>query len=139
MWIEWNLIVMKKNIVQIVNFREHSASFLMMSYFSFENLKNLHDESLIAVKETMKIFAQTLKTLQYLHSRDVTHRDLKSKNILIESRSSLSIKLADFDLANDRLDLKIVCDTQQYTALEIYLNSKYTISMNLWSIEVIIL
>jgi serine/threonine protein kinase len=122
---------MKKNIIQIVNFREDSMFFLMMSYLSLENLENLHDESLIAVKEIMKIFAQTLKALQYLHSRDVTHRDLKSKNILIESRSSLSIKLADFDLANDKLDLKIVCDTQQYTTLEIYLSSEYKISMNL--------
>jgi serine/threonine protein kinase len=122
---------MKKNIVQVVNFREDSVPFLMMSYLSLENLENLHSESLIAVKETIEIFSQTLNALQYLHSRDVIHRDLKSKNILIESRSSLSIKLADFDLANDRPDLKTICDTQQYIAPEIYLRSKYTASVNL--------
>jgi hypothetical protein len=64
---------------------------------------------------------------------------LKSKNILIESRFSLSIKLTDFDLANDKLDWKIVYDTQQYTTLEIYLSSRYTTSMNLWWIKMIIL
>jgi serine/threonine protein kinase len=88
----------------IVNFRKDSVLFLMMSYFFLENLKNLHDDSFIAVKKILQIFAQILKALQYLHSRDVTHRDLKSKNILIESRFSLSIKLTDFDLANDKLD-----------------------------------
>ncbi len=123
----------------IVNFRKDSVLFLMMSYFFLENLKNLHDDSFIAVKKILQIFAQILKALQYLHSRDVTHRDLKSKNILIESRFSLSIKLTDFDLANDKLDWKIVYDTQQYTTLEIYLSSRYTTSMNLWWIKMIIL
>ena len=86
---------------------------------SSRNLEDLHGESLIAVEETMEIFAQALKALQYLHSRGVAHRDLKSENILIEFRSPLSIKLADFNLANDRPDLKTVCGTQQYTAPEI--------------------
>ena len=111
----------------------------MMSYFFFENLKNLHDENLIAVKETIEIFAQIFKALQYLHSRGVAHRNLKSKNILVEFRFPLCIKLADFDFANDKLDLKTICGTQQYIALEIYSNSEYTVSVNLWSIEMIML
>ena len=130
---------MKENIVQIVNFRENPVSFLMMPYFFLGNLEDLHDENFIAVEEIIEIFTQALKALQYLHPRGVAHRDLKSENILIEFRSSLCIKLADFGLANDRPDLKIVCGTQQYIALEIYSGSEYTVSVNLWSIGVIIL
>jgi len=69
----------------------------------------------------------------------VAHRDLKPENILVESRSPLSIKLADFGLANDRPELKTVCGTQRYTAPEVYLGSKYTASVDLWSLGVIIL
>lgn len=139
MWNKWNLIVMKKNIVQIVNFRKNFVFFLMMSYYFFENLKDLHDKNLIVVKKIIKIFAQIFKAFQYLYSRDVTHQNLKSKNILIEFWFFLNIKFADFDFANNKFDLKIVCDIQQYIALEIYSNNEYTISMNLWSIKMIIL
>lgn len=139
MWVECNLTVIKENIVQVVDFREDPVPFLVMPYFLLGNLEDLHSESPIVVKETIEIFAQALKALQYLHPRGVAHRDLKPENILVESRSPLSIKLADFGLANDRPDLKTVCGTQQYTAPEIYLGSKYTASVDLWSIGVIIL
>lgn len=69
----------------------------------------------------------------------MAHRDLKPENILVESRSPLSIKLADFGLANDRPDLKTVCGTQRYTAPEVYLGNQYTASVDLWSLGVIIL
>ena len=139
MWVECNLTVIKENIVQVVDFREDPVPFLVMPYFPLGNLEDLRSESPIVVKETIEIFAQALKALQYLHPRGVAHRDLKPENILVEFRSPLSIKLADFDLANDRPDLKTVCGTQQYTAPEIYLVSKYTASVDLWSIGVIIL
>ena len=130
---------MKENTVQVLDFREDPVPFLVMPYFPLGNLEDLHSESPIAVGETMNIFAQALNALQYLHPRGVAHRDLKPENILVESRSPLSIKLADFGLANDRPDLKSVCGTQQYTTPEIHLGSKYTASVDLWSIGVIIL
>ena len=69
----------------------------------------------------------------------MAHRDLKPENILIESRSPLSIKLANFGLANDKPDLKTVCGTQRYAAPEVYLGSNYTASVDMWSLGVIIL
>lgn len=138
MWIEWNLIVRKENIVQVVDFREDPLSFLVMPYLSLGNLENLHSESPIAVEETIDLFFQALNALRYLHSRDVAHRDLKPENILVKSRSSLSIKLVDFGLANDKPDLKTLCGTQLYIAPEVYLGEKYTALVDLWSLGVII-
>ncbi len=43
------------------------------------------------------ILYQTLKGLSYLHSRNIVHRDIKSDNILINSKGD--IKLADFGYA----------------------------------------
>lgn len=113
--------------------------FLVMPYFPLGNLEDLHNESPIAVEETIEFFFQALNTLRYLHPRGVAHRDLKPENILVESRFPLSIKLADFGLANDRPDLKTVGGTQRYTAPEVYLGSNYTTSVDLWSLGVIIL
>lgn len=109
-----------------------------MLYLFLETLENLHNENLIVKKEIIDLFFQALNALRYLHSRDVAHWDLKSKNILVESRSSLNIKLADFGLANNKLDLKTFCDTQKYIASKIYLRKSYTTLVNLWSLEMII-
>ena len=65
-------------------------------------------------------------------------RDLKPENILVESQSPFSIKLAGFGLANDKPDLKTLCGTQRYTAPEVYLGSRYTASVDLWPLGVII-
>ena len=47
---------------------------------------------------TVKDFTkQILEGLNYLHSKNVIHRDLKAKNILIDSENVL--KLADFGLS----------------------------------------
>ncbi len=99
LWIGCNLTVWKENIVQVVDFREDSRPLLVMPYLPLGNLEDLHSESLISVEETIDLFLQALTALGYLHPRGVAHRDLKSENILIESRSPLSIKLADFGRA----------------------------------------
>ena len=112
---------------------------MVMPYHPFGNLEDLHNESPIAVEENIDLLFQALNALKYLHPRGVAHRDLKPENILIESRFPLSIKLADFGLANDEPDLKTVCGTQRYAAPEVYLGSKYTASVDLWSLGVIIL
>lgn len=109
-----------------------------MPYFSLGNLDELHSESPITGEEAVYVLFQALNALRYLHPRGVAHRDLKPENILVESRSPLNVKLADFGLANDKPDLKTLCGTQLYTAPEVYLGKKYTASIDLWSLGVII-
>ncbi|MCJ1382858.1 hypothetical protein MMC17_005971 [Xylographa soralifera] len=134
-----NLTVVKENIVQVVDFREDPLPFLVMPYFPLGNLEDLESESSIAVEETVDLFFQALHALRYLHSRGVAHRDLKPENILVESRSPLSIRLADFGIASDKPDLETFCGTKLYLAPEVYLQSKYTASVDLWSLGVIML
>ena len=59
------------------------------------------------------------------------HQDFKLKNILIESCYSFSIKLADFDVVNDKSDLRTFCDTHTYVMSEIYFGEVYMFSVNL--------
>jgi serine/threonine protein kinase len=95
-----------------------------MPYLPLGNLEDLHGESPITEEENVGLLFQALGALKYLHARGVAHRDLKPENILVESRSPLSIKLADFGLANDKPDLETLCGTQLYTAPEVLLGGK---------------
>jgi cyclin-dependent kinase 2 len=49
--------------------------------------------------QAKEIIYQLLLALEYCHANRVIHRDLKPQNILIDSRETLNIKLADFGLA----------------------------------------
>ena len=129
----------KENVVPVVDFQEDPSPFLVMPYLFLGSLEDLNSEKFITVEETVDLLFQTLRALCYLHARGVAHRDLKPQNILVESRLPLRIKLADFGLANDKPDLTTICGTRQYTAPEIYLGSKYTTSVDLWSLGVIVL
>ena len=83
---------------------------------------------------------QLFEALEYIHSRNCVHRDIKSSNLLITSRHHL--KLADFGLARtiSKVDSKTNLNltnnvvTLWYKAPELILGSRcYTESVDIWS------
>ncbi|KAL8989984.1 MAG: hypothetical protein Q9177_001254 [Variospora cf. flavescens] len=127
-----------ENIVRVVASRDGPLPLLVMPHLSLGNLEDLHSESPITGEETLTVLFQALNALRYLHLRGVAHRDLKPENILVEARFPFSVQLADFGLANDKADLETLCGTQVYTAPEVYSRRKYTASVVLWSLGVIV-
>lgn len=76
--------------------------------------------------ESKRLFRQILSAMEYCHSMNVTHRDLKLENILLDDRRN--IKLIDFGFAtcfpNDR-KAKIFCGTPSYMSPEIVARKDY--------------
>jgi mitogen-activated protein kinase 15 len=93
------------------------------------------------------IIYQLLKSLKYIHSADLLHRDMKPSNLLLNSECH--VKVADFGLARsigaleqEQVANPVLTDyvaTRWYRAPEILLGStKYTKGVDMWSIGCIL-
>ncbi len=71
--------------------------FLVLEYISHDLSGILDMGHRFTPVQSKYIFHQLLSVLQYMHSQNYVHRDLKSSNILLQS--NFKVKLADFGLA----------------------------------------
>lgn len=110
-----------------------------MEYLPLGSLEAQDRVSSISEADTLIVFNQSLEGLSYLHGQKITHRDLKPDNILVNSRTPLHIKLADFGLAQNRSDLQTNCGSNLYKAPEIFLGQHYTNVVDIWSLAVIVM
>ncbi|KAJ7248921.1 kinase-like domain-containing protein [Mycena rebaudengoi] len=87
---------------------------------------------------------QLCQALSYIHSRGITHRNLKPENILLTKDHPPIVKVADFGLAgivDSMIMLKIMPGTPFYLAPEVVSqqnNSEYDSLVDSWSVGVIV-
>ena len=80
---------------------------IIMEYVGGGSLySHIHiDKTIFSVDVSAQLLADIIRGLQYLHSINILHRDLKSKNVLLTNPPPLcKAKLCDFGLARMRLE-----------------------------------
>lgn len=78
--------------------------------------------------------------IQFLHSRNIAHRDVKPENLLYTSKEKDAVlKLTDFGFAKETTQnaLQTPCYTPYYVAPEVLGPEKYDKSCDMWSLGVI--
>lgn len=73
--------------------------FLVIEYVSGGTLLKLtEDKSRLPENGVQILMAELLVAVQYMHNRNILHRDLKTDNILVDNKGH--IRISDFGLAN---------------------------------------
>jgi MAP/microtubule affinity-regulating kinase len=83
-------------------------------------VKDLNPQRRVGELQCRKMFKQIAEGVDYLHSINVAHRDIKLDNILIDDKAG--IKIIDFGfsvLSAPAQKLKIFCGTPSYMAPEL--------------------
>jgi len=116
--------------------------------FEFPHNGNLSNKINYAIKNKMHmeesiiwdVLAQILNGVNYLHKKGIIHRNLKSKNILLNNQRL--IKISDFETSCsfDKNNNMIIgqIGTPFYTAPEIWEEEPYNYKCDIWSIGCII-
>ncbi|KAF5277146.1 hypothetical protein FQR65_LT03852 [Abscondita terminalis] len=127
---------------EVVDTKE--AVFIVLEYMDGGELTDLLSETALPEDVAKLLFYQIALGLRHLHLRNITHRDLKPGNILLQSKNQTTIaKIADFGLSKmifTNVQLVTCCGSPCYIAPEV-IDSRcgsYTKQVDIWSLGVIL-
>eukprot|EP00008_Paramoeba_atlantica_P009052 CAMPEP_0201479320 /NCGR_PEP_ID=MMETSP0151_2-20130828/4034_1 /ASSEMBLY_ACC=CAM_ASM_000257 /TAXON_ID=200890 /ORGANISM="Paramoeba atlantica, Strain 621/1 / CCAP 1560/9" /LENGTH=700 /DNA_ID=CAMNT_0047860767 /DNA_START=86 /DNA_END=2188 /DNA_ORIENTATION=+ len=133
------------NIVQFMGTCEHEKAVYIITEFVdggtlWNQIKN--QKLPLPWAERVKYSTEICQAILYLHKKKFIHRDLKSKNMLIDSQSK-RLKLCDFGFARTIQDEKAKYMTKTGTGLwmapEIVMGNPYSEKADIFSFGVILL
>ncbi len=132
------------NIVKLYQtFEDRSCIYLVMELCTggelFDRLAE-QKASKFTENDAAVLISKMVAAINYLHMRNICHRDLKLENFIFEnSRPDAEIKLIDFGLSkvySEGSAMKNVLGTSYYVAPEV-LKGSYGIECDLWGIGVL--
>ncbi|CAF4354506.1 unnamed protein product [Rotaria sp. Silwood2] len=123
-------VMESKNLIYLVT--EYAAN--------GELLDLLIREKRLSEAKAKEKFRQLVLAVEYIHSKNIVHRDLKTENLLLDDRGN--IKVADFGFANTfkpNTKLQTFCGSPPYAAPELFQCLPYSPEkVDVWSLGVLL-
>ena len=123
-------------------FKDNDNAYFILEYQPNKTLNELIGNRYSLFEIEVKHYCyELLLAIEYLHNRNIIHRDIKLSNVLLSEK--MEVKLCDFGLAigNNSVANKTICGTPNYIAPEIlnYKNgTNYSFEIDIWSFGIIL-
>ncbi|KAJ6570710.1 kinase-like domain-containing protein [Mycena sp. CBHHK59/15] len=145
------ILAMKQSLhPNIVNFIEsylieNNTSLLFLwivtEYGDGSLLVDIIQHNTMEEDQMARICLETCKGLEYLHSQNIIHRDIKSDNILVDSMCR--VKIMDFGfcakLTDQNSKLTTMVGTSYWMAPEIVKQKEYGAKVDIWSMGIMVI
>ena len=125
------------------SFTYHDNLYIAMEYVDGGDLNDKilnQAKNPMSVKEILGIFAQIVLALQYIHSKNVLHRDLTPQNVFL-TKSNI-VKLGDFGVAkvmsNSLEQAQTMIGTPYYLPPEVWSGHSYNTKADIYSLGAIL-
>lgn len=130
-----------KNVCKLYSvFESEDQVYLVTEYIPNGSLlKLISTKDDLPESAVLKFMRNFTETLEYLHSQNIVHRDIKLENILILSKSNeIEFKLIDFGLAYiSNFPQKRKCGSPGYVAPEMLRDEEYDSKIDIFSAGVV--
>ena len=130
------------NLIKIIKIKEDSENYYMiMEYCEIGELFNYIVKKIkLDENESSYYYFQLINGLDYIHSKNIVHSDLKPENLLLCNKNIL--KIIDFGLSNynkNDIFLSTPCGSPYYASPEMIDGKKYNGNLvDIWSTGIIL-
>ena len=133
-----------KNIIKIYNsYLSHENLYIIMDYAKGGELSSVIKEGGLDEKMCKFYFKQIYSAIQFIHSKNIIHRDIKLNNILFLDENKTNLVLIDFGISgcsNGNNSDIIKAGTINYMPPEMFDKNKFDTSdkIDIWALGVIL-
>uniref|UniRef100_A0A914YP18 dual-specificity kinase n=1 Tax=Panagrolaimus superbus TaxID=310955 RepID=A0A914YP18_9BILA len=122
-------------MIEAFNFRNHKCiTFELMEMNMYQRIKLFNFRG-FDIRVVANFARSLLKSLKFIHSKNIIHCDLKPENIMLKKKSISNLKIIDFGCSCfEGQTIYSYIQSRFYRAPEVIIGAKYGAPIDMWSL-----